>query len=133
VSQQPAARGEDWIISTQSARHRVDHGTICGRSALIRDTIDPSSFAVLRQGALRRGNSCLDVGTARCDGAVRAQKEGDTLQREGSLLSRQQGITPRHLQALRRCQKAERAACHLTIDPPGCQPAPQSEPSRTGT
>jgi len=42
---------------------------------------------VLRQGTLRRGNSCLDVGIARCDGAVRAQIEGDTLQEEGSLLS----------------------------------------------
>jgi hypothetical protein len=41
---------------------------------------------------------------------VRAQKGGDTLQKEGSLLSRQQGISPCHLQALRRCQKAERAA-----------------------
>jgi hypothetical protein len=33
VAWQPAARGKDWIITrTQSARHRVDHGTICGRS-----------------------------------------------------------------------------------------------------
>ena len=69
-----------------------------------------SSFAVLRQGTLRRGNSCLDVGIARCDGAVRAQIEGDTLQEEGSLLSRQQGVRPCHLQALRRGQKADRAA-----------------------
>jgi hypothetical protein len=49
--------------------------------------LSASSFAVLRQGTLRRGNSCLDVGIARCDGAVRAQMEGDTLQKEGSLLS----------------------------------------------
>jgi hypothetical protein len=52
---------------------------------------------VLRQGTLRRGNSCLDVGIARCDGAVRAQMEGDTLEEEGSLLSRQQGVRPCHL------------------------------------
>ena len=31
--------------------------------------LSASSFAVLRQGTLRRGNSCLDVGIARCDGA----------------------------------------------------------------
>ena len=35
---------------------------------------------------------------------------GDTLQKEGSLLSRQQGVRPCHLQALRRGQKADRAA-----------------------
>jgi hypothetical protein len=64
---------------------------------------------VLSQGTLRRGNSCLDVGIARCDGAVRAQMEDDTLQKEGSLLSRQQGVSPCHLQALRRGQKADRA------------------------
>jgi hypothetical protein len=61
---------------------------------------------VLSQGALRRGNSYLDLGIARCD--VRAQMEGDTLQ-EYSLLSRQQGVRPCHLQALSRGQKADRA------------------------
>jgi len=65
---------------------------------------------VLRQGKVRRGNSCLDVGIARCDGERRAQMEDDTLQEEGSLLSRQQGVSPCHLQALRRGQKADRAA-----------------------
>jgi hypothetical protein len=39
---------------------------------------------VLRQGKVRRGNSCLDVGIARCDGERRAQMEDDTLQEEGS-------------------------------------------------
>ena len=63
--------------------YEVHHGTICGRSALIRDTIDPSSFAVLRQGALRRGNSCLVVGIARCDGAVRVQKEATRCREKG--------------------------------------------------
>jgi hypothetical protein len=77
---------------------------ICARG------LSASSFAVLSQGTLRRGNSCLDVGIARCDGAVRAQMEDDTLQKEGSLLSRQQGVSPCHLQALRRGQKADRAA-----------------------
>ena len=65
---------------------------------------------MLRQGTVRRGNSCLDVGIARCDGAVRAQMEGDTLQEEGSLLSRQQDVRPCHQQALRRGQKSDRAA-----------------------
>jgi hypothetical protein len=36
--------------------------------------------------------------------------EDDTLQEEGSLLSRQQGVRPCHLQALSRGQKADRAA-----------------------
>ena len=27
-------------LRTQSARHRVDHGTICGRNCAIRDTIN---------------------------------------------------------------------------------------------
>ena len=46
--------------------------------------LSASSFAVLRQGKVRRGNSCLDVGIARCDGERRAQMEDDTLQEEGS-------------------------------------------------
>jgi hypothetical protein len=98
---------------------------------------------VLRQGKVRRGNSCLDVGIARCDGERRAQMEDDTLQEEGSLLSRQQGVRPCHLQALRRGQKlierpdtpkpARQISSGLTIDPPGCQPAPQRETAHTGT
>jgi hypothetical protein len=32
VAWQSAACGKDWIVTHQSARHRVDHGTICGRS-----------------------------------------------------------------------------------------------------
>jgi hypothetical protein len=71
--------------------------------------LSDSSFAVLRQGTLRRGNSCLDVGIARRDGARWAQMEDETLQEEGSLLSRQQGVRPCHLQALRRGQKADGA------------------------
>jgi hypothetical protein len=80
------------------------------RSEICARGLSASNFAVLRQGALRRGNSCLNVGIVRCDGAVPAQMEGDTLQKEGSLLSRQQGVSPCHLQALRRGQKADRAA-----------------------
>jgi hypothetical protein len=64
---------------------------------------------VLRQGKVRLGNSCLDVGIARRDGERRAQMEDDTLQEKGSLLSRQQGVRPCHLQALSRGQKADRA------------------------
>ena len=73
--------------------------------------LSASSFAVLRQGTLRRGNSCLDVGIARCDCARRPQMEDETLQEqeEGSLLSRQLGVRPCHLQALRRGQKADGA------------------------
>ena len=72
------------------AENEAEH-FICARG------LSANSFAVLRQGTLRRGNSCLDVGIARCDGAVRAQMEGDTLEEEGSLLSRQQGVRPCHL------------------------------------
>ena len=39
---------------------------------------------MLRQGKVRLGNSCLDVGIARCDGERRAQMEDDTLHEEGS-------------------------------------------------
>ena len=91
----------------RAARNRAASRVVLSR-ALARE-LTASSFAVLRQGTLRRGNSCLDVGIARCDGAVRAQMEGDTLQEEGSILSRQQGVRPCHLQALRRGQKADGA------------------------
>jgi hypothetical protein len=70
--------------------------------------------------------------------------EGDTLQEEGSLLSRQQDVRPCHLQPLRRGQKklierpdtpepARQISSGLTMDPPGCQPAPQCETAHTGT
>jgi len=36
---QPAARGKDSILRTQSARHRVDHGTIWDEVALTQHTL----------------------------------------------------------------------------------------------
>ena len=49
-------------LRTQSARHRVDYGTICGRSALIRDTINhygpvfiaPLSIQIRRAGVQKK-------------------------------------------------------------------------------
>ena len=76
----PRSRIPRWKGPRRPAENEAEH-FICARG------LSASSFAVLRQGTLRRGNSCLDVGIARCDGAVRAQMEGDTLQEEGSLLS----------------------------------------------
>ena len=112
------------LLTASSARQTVS--TNANVSAL--RGLSASSFAVQRQGKVRRGNSCLDVGIARCDGERRAQMEDDTLQEEGSLLSRQQGVRPfcptsapvRQISGLRnggflahRNHQGKRAACSL--------------------